>query len=302
MLKKIDLGIILVSYNTKELTLNAIDSIYKSKPHLVFDIWLIDNNSTDGTAGAISRHYPKVHIIKNSRNIGFAAGNNVAIRKIYERTKYVLLLNTDTIITRGDLTTLLKVANEHNWDILSCYLKNPNDTFQPNAGDLPTPVPLLNWLSGLDDIVNKIFPFGSFHQNSLSYYKNNISVGWVGGTAMLIRASVFEKIGFLDERIFMYGEDVEFCWRARKNGLRIGWTNDLKITHIGGASSKEPKFAQWGGELKGLLYLYSKFYGKLGYVFLKFFIYLFLVLRVFAYSMLAKFDYAKTYARIATTL
>ena len=119
---------------------------------------------------------------------------------------------------------------------------------------------------------------------------------------MLINSRVFEKIGFFDEKIFMYGEDVDFCWRAKDEGYKVGWTNSADILHIGGASSGKPKYVQWLGEFKGLLYLYEKHYNKIAQVLLKIDMFYFIFLRSIAFFVIGKREHAKTYAEIITKI
>lgn len=292
------LEIILLNYKTADMTIDAIKSIYENPPDCSYRLWLVDNASNDGSLEKIRKALPKVKTIANPENSGFAIGNNLAIKKAYPGGEYYLLINTDTIVYKNSLSALVKFADETNHGIVSCYLTNPDGSFQPNCGDLPTIIPMMTWLTGIDDIFKKVINIPSYHQESKKYYVDGKTVGWISGSVFLIKKETIEKIGMLDEKIFMYGEDVEYCWKAKRAGISCGWTDKGKILHIGGASSDKPKLRQWAGEFKGLFYLYKKFYGFVPSLAVRLISYFFIILRAFAFMLMGKFDHAKTYVQV----
>lgn len=292
------LAIIFLNYKTADMTIDAIKSVYKYPPDCSFDVWMVDNASNDGSIEKIEKAFPSVKIIANDENSGFAIGNNLAIKKAYPESKYYLLINTDTIVYKDSLTELVNFADNSDHGIVSCYLTNPDGSFQPNCGDLPTFIPMATWLTGIDDIFKKFTNIPSYHQESKKYYKDGRSVGWISGSVFLIKKEVIEKIGMLDEKIFMYGEDVEYCWKAKRSGFTCGWTNKGKILHIGGASSDKPRLRQWAGEFRGLFYLYKKFYGAVPAFFVRIFSYVFILLRALAFLIMGKLEHAKTYVQV----
>lgn len=296
-----DLAIIILSFNTKDLTLKCLDSIYSKKWQVDFEVWIVDNGSTDGSVEQIKKKYKEVNIIENPLNLGFTAGNNVGLKKA--KAKTYLLLNSDTEVLDDSLDNLYNFAQNNNFGIISAKLLNKDKTLQPNAGNLPFGISLFVWISGLDDflpIFKKLLP--SYHRKYKEYYSENKEADWVGGTAMLIKAEVLEKIGFLDENIFMYGEDVEYCIRAWKEGIKVGFTKDSQVVHLGGGSSKDPEYKQWLGEYKGLIYIYRKYSNFLGLVYLKTLIYLFTILRILAFLIIGRKEASFTYAKILTSL
>lgn len=297
----VDLSIIIVTYNTCDLTFECLKSIYNHKWQISFEVILVDNNSSDFTVESVKKNFPKVLIIESKQNGGFSKGNNLGIIKA--RSEYCLLLNSDTKVLPGSLDKLVEFAKTKNFPVVSCRLLYQDGTFQHNGGYLPTFGPLLLWLSGLDDILSVVgIKTASYHLKDERQYQDEKNLGWVAGTAMLIKKEVFDCVGLLDEKIFMYGEDVEFCFRVNKFGYTVGWTNDATIIHIGGGSQKFPQLAQWRGEFKGLLYLYKKHYGRLAAGGLKLAIYIFTMLRMLAFCLLGKFSYTFTYAKIITTI
>lgn len=255
------LSVIIISYNTKQLTADAIHSVLAQKDIDPVEIIVVDNNSSDGSVAFLKEKFKsKITVIAQSTNHGFSQANNVGISTA--TGKYLLLLNSDTVTLPGALHQLLIAADSNpQYGILSPRLLNPNHTYQPQGGQLPT---LLNiaawWLWPLPGVFPGIEPY----QNSIDPSRGSeriMETGWVGGTAMLLRREVVEKIGILDERIFMYAEDVDYCLRSRNAGFRIGIVSTASVMHYGSASggSHHSKL----GEIKGLRYVLSKSHSRL---------------------------------------
>ncbi|MFA5933037.1 MAG: glycosyltransferase family 2 protein [Microgenomates group bacterium] len=296
----INLVIIIVNFNTEKLVLECLDSIFKNKPDGEFKVIVVDNNSTDDSVESIKKLFPEVDLIESKENLGFAGGNNLALTGI--NAKYYLLLNSDTLVNKNSLDNLVNFAENSDYGICSCKLTYQNGSFQPNAGELPSFIPVLLWLSGLDDILGKIIHIKSYQARDKGYYKNKTQVGWISGSVMLIKKDVIEKIGVLDEGIFMYGEDVDYCFRANRAGFRVGWTDEAEIIHIGGASSSKPKYNQWIGEFRGMIYVYNKLFGFMPAQLIRIFFYFFILIRAFAFLVLGKILYSRTYAKIFINL
>lgn len=290
----IDLCIIIVSFNTKDLTKACLDSVLNGKFKKNLEIRVVDNASTDGSIEMLES-YEGISLIKSSENLGFARANNLAFRQA--NSKYYLMLNSDTIVDKGVLDILYEETVKHDYGISSCQLKYANGNFQPNGGDLPKLFPVLSWLTGVDDICRMVgIKVATFHYNQQSEFGGQI--GWVAGTAMVIRRDVIDTVGLLDEKLFMYVEDVDYCWRASRMGHQIGWVRGATIMHIGGGSSKSPRVAQWRGEFRGLVYLYRKYYGSVVSILLRLLIVLFGVVRMVGFGLLGKWDYSKAYGKV----
>lgn len=288
--------VVILNFNTEHLLQKCLTSLFKNGESSHFNVWVVDNASVDDSISMLKKDFPEVKIIQNSTNLGFAGGNNVALSQV--RTENVLLLNSDTIILDNAVDQLTNFLEREKFGIISCKLLNPNKSLQPNAGDLPSIFPIFFWLSGLDDlpIVGKLLP--SFHRKDKDFYSMEKEVGWVSGSVMMIKRSVIDKIGLMDDSIFMYGEDVDYCLRAKKSGFKIGWTNSAQIIHLGGGSSKDPRSRQWLGEFKGLIFLYKKHFGLLSAFILRLVIYFFTFLRVVAFLLIGKVNVSRTYAKI----
>lgn len=276
------LSIIIVSYNTKALTLQAIESVFSSTKnsqllHDKMEVWVVDNKSSDGSSAAIedlTKKYPHLHFIQNQTNAGFAAGNNLALAKA--TGKYLLLLNSDTVITNDALEKMVTAFEDRplgastavldrtfdkldHLGILSSQLVNPDGTLQPQGGSFPSLFSLAIHMLMLDDVplVGKLLPSTQHTgKNTRTQGEQIYQLDWVGGTAMMIRKEVLEEVGLLDDNIFMYGEDIEFCMRAKNHHWDVAVLPEAKITHFGSASSSSKNAII--GELKGYVYIWAK--------------------------------------------
>ncbi len=295
-----DLTIIILSFNTREFTLNCIESVFNNKWQSKIKVCLVDNNSSDETVKVVKKEYPSVEVIENKENLGFSAGNNVALRTLNSR--YYLLLNSDTEIIKGALDYLVKLMDDKNFGIASCKLINPDGSLQPNAGDLPTLIPISSWLTGLDDLLNIFLNFPTFHPKSNRYFSGEKQVGWVSGAAMMIKNEVLKQVGYLDENIFMYDEDVDFCLRARKKEFKIGWTDKVSIIHAGGGSSKHPQLFQWTNEFRNLEYIYKKHFNLFQTIIVKILIRVFIIARIVVFMLMGKINYALIYGKVLSKI
>lgn len=281
------LSIIIISYNTKYLTLQSVESAWRdaqASPKLKgrTEIIVIDNNSSDKSVAELKEEFnsKNIRIIRNKNNVGFAAANNQGIK--LAKGKFLLLLNSDTITQQGALETLVKTmesyplddststlsSEQHRLDklgILAPTLLNEDGTVQSQGGQLPNLLSLFFHMTFLDDLplIGKFLPStqhtGFRQTEKLRYYTKDqrlIRRDWVGGTAMLIRRELIEEIGDLDSNIFMYGEDIEFCIRARHHHWDVAIHPQAKITHLGSASSSATNALK--GELKNYIYIWSK--------------------------------------------
>jgi GT2 family glycosyltransferase len=307
------LTIIIVSYNTKKLTLQTIETAWKeaqSSKTLAkkTEIIIVDNDSKDGTVAAIKNDFSSknIKVIANKHNKGFASANNQGIK--IAKGKYIILLNSDTIVQKGGLSTMVETFERYPIDnktatlasersrvdrlgILAPTLINPDGTLQPQGGDLPTLFSLFSHMSFLDDlpIIGKLLPStqhtGFRQSEKLRYHTNDarlIKRGWVGGTAMMIRKEVIKEIGSLDDAIFMYGEDTEYCMRADHHHWDIAIDPQAKITHFGQASSSSANAIK--GEFKSYLYNWSKHKPLWQMQFIKGILRMGMILRIIAFS------------------
>lgn len=289
------IAVSIVSYNTSALLKKTLENLYSQKKVENPEVWIVDNNSSDDSVEMIKKHFPKVKLIESKENLGFAKGQNLALKKI--KAPLVLILNPDTDFPSDALSKVVEFMNQNpEIGIASCKIVDSKGHIGSNGGDLPFGIALLSWLFNFDA---KGIP--SFHRSDKEFY-NSKNVGWVGGTFMIVRSEVFEKSGYFNEDYFMYFEDVEFCWKAGKKAFKIGFNPDLTITHLSGASSKNPKLTQWKGEMKGLINFSYKQFGFLYGLSVSILVRLALLLRVIAFTVLGKLDYSGNYLKILTSL
>ncbi len=236
----IDVSIIIVNYNVKEFLLNLLDSLKKASVNIKTEIIIVDNNSTDGSIEAINQKYPSVITIRNKKNVGFGAANNQALE--IAKGKYLLLINPDTLVKENTLTEMIKFM-EANPDvgIAGCKVLNPDGTLQLACRrSFPTPWVSFTKVMGL----SKTFPKSKlFAKYNLTYLDENQSneVDAISGSFMFMRKNVYDKVGGFDTDFFMYGEDLDLCYRVQKNGFKVYYVKDTEIIHYKGESTKRSK-------------------------------------------------------------
>lgn len=248
------LSIIIVNYNTEKLTLQCLESLYKSNDHIKWEVIVIDNASSDNSLKSFSQNYPDITVIANPTNMGFGAANNIGAAKA--SGDYLLFLNSDCEVYPDTLQEWYDLVLAHESVISSCRLLNPDATLQPQGGSLPTLTNIFDWMFFFDDIplINQMIV--PYQQQSLRYFAKDQTPGWLGGTALMVKRSVFEGLEGFDEAIFMYGEDVEFSFRAKLKGFRLDYFAKPQIRHLGQGSSTPEK--AYLGEYQGLLYIWKK--------------------------------------------
>lgn len=252
----LDLSIIIVNWNTQELLAGCLNSIYAHEPDVLFEILVVDNASSDGSVAMVQGHYPSVQIITNQTNAGFAKANNQAIK--LSKGRYVLLLNSDTVVSPGSLDTMVHFLNEQpKAAAVAPKLVNPDGSFQASYADFPTLLSEFLLITGLARRV--IGP----HAPSPTPTAGEVarSVDWVAGAAILVRRSVIDEIGGLDEGYFLYSEETDWCWRMQQAGWQVWYLPDVQITHIGGASSSKRSQESYVNLYMSKLLFFKKSYG-----------------------------------------
>ncbi len=291
----LDLTISIINYRTKQLTENCLNSIFSKKWKIKFDVWVVDNDSGDGSLEYLMDRFPKVNFIASKKNLGFAGGHNLVLKKL--RSRYALILNSDTIVLDDVLDKMTRFMDRSpDFGIASCKVLGFDGLLQPNGGDLPLGLALLFWQLNLDALGGP-----SFHQQNSDYYKKVHEVGWVSGNFMIIRREVLDN-GALNDDYFMYFEDVEFCFKAHKKGFKVMINPEVSIKHLSGGSLDQPSFRQWLGEYRGLIYFYRHQFGEVSGFSVKIFIIATTVLRIIAFTLIGKFKISQTYAKVLINL
>lgn len=247
------LSVIIVSFNTKDIILACLNSLYRFTSSINFEVIVVDNASTDGSVIALTQFestHSNFRLVHSSANIGFGRANNLGVKEA--TGNYLLFLNSDTVFTSNNLPYCLKVVDDDTRiGAYSCNLINRDGSHQPSGGYFPNLFRLIAWQIFLDDIP----PFSSFI-NSIHPHISRSQPDWLTGAFMLIPARIFKRVGGFDEKIFMYTEELELCYRIKKLRKKIIYDSHTNIIHLGGAS---------GGshiaiikEVEGMLYFWRK--------------------------------------------
>ncbi len=248
----IDLSVIILSYNTREVTDRCL-TLAAAAAKKDTEIIVVDNGSTDGSAEMIAKKHPEVKLINTGQNLGFAAGNNLALRQA--TGKYLLLLNSDVFVRKETFVRTVNYFERHTQaDVVGCRLELPSGRLQPSAGHLPTPKNVVLWLLGLD----KLLGIDGVHPKNAEFFKKSRRVEWVMGAFLAMRRDVWEKTGGMDEHFFMYMEEVEWCWRMKTKGFSVWYVPEWTVTHLSQASSRGDVRGPLVKEMVGLSYLIQR--------------------------------------------
>lgn len=254
----IDISICMVSLNCWHVLKNCLDSLPQDESAFTYEVIIVDNASTDGTPDLIRQHFPDVHLIRNTYNAGFTRATNQGIEQSTGR--YILWLNTDTILRPDSLQQLLQYMEEHpEVGIAGPKVLNPDGSFQPQCKrGMPTPLASLCYMLRLHQRWPNNPRIGQYLLTHLSPNRSH-QVDAVSGCCLMARREVWNTIGPLDERIFAFGEDIDWCVRAHKAGWEIWYYPKSVITHLkgqGGVHAK-PYHKAWGMH-QGMWVFYRK--------------------------------------------
>jgi hypothetical protein len=283
-MNKIDLSIIIVSYNVKELLINCINSIYSAIPQTInAEIIVVDNNSSDKSVEYIKEHFKTVSLIDNKFNAGFALGNNQGMQ--IAKGEVFFLLNPDTEVYPGAIEVLYKyITSNKHCSIVAPQLILADDSIQPSA-----------WKNhSYLDMVYETFFISKFY-NRLNYrpedYIKQMEVKTLSGAALIFRKELVEKIGDLDVQFF-WMEDIDFCYRAQKIG-KLVYLPSAKVRHFSGSSQKSNQKAAISNQIISKLKYYRKHNGLFKEIIAIFTCFIFIVSRILALSLL--FPFKKQY-------
>lgn len=286
-MNSIDLSIVIVTYKTREVTLDCIRSIYGSITKYKFEVIVVDNLSEDNTIEEIRNKYPDVLLIASNQNVGFSKGNNLGIKQC--SGNYIMLLNSDTILFENSIENLLESTIFHGYKICGPKLLNKNETIQRSWFNFPSSIKIFLRLTEIYTIFYKLSKFRAFRlifskrkpAFMLNEIAENTRMSYLSFACILISKEVFSKIGLLDENLAFYHEDCEYGIRANKAGYNIIYNIESKIIHLGGTSSSGSSLFAFENDVKGLLHVYKKHYSVRKFLTLKKSIYLALTWRMF---------------------
>lgn len=283
---KLDLSIVIVTWNAEKLLKRCLDSIYAESKNIALEVWVIDNNSEDETRKMIKERFPEVKLIANSGNPGFAKANNQAIKKT--RGDFILILNPDILIQNRAIEKALFYAKKHpDLGMVGVRLTDKDGHPQLTAGrKLPS-----IWGEICLNILRSPFPqskmFGSYTMGWWDH-KSRREVEAICGAFMLMPANLLKRLGGFDESFFMYGEDVDLCFRTKKSGKKIMYLGDIPIIHFGAKSTNYSLPSIYRASLAGVESSYryfkknkSQFYAKSYKLVIRFFAFWELLARFF---------------------
>jgi GT2 family glycosyltransferase len=236
-----DLSVIIVNYNVKELLENCINSVLASSKNVSTEIIVVDNNSYDGSLDYIRKKFAgekRVKLIENRTNLGFSRANNLGAR--VAKGKYILILNPDTVLQEDTLKRALDFyESKPDSGVVGCKLVLPNGKLDLACRrSFPTPSVAVYRMLGLSKIFPRSKAFGKYNLTYLDENQTN-EVDSVCGAFMLIRRDLYEKLGGFDETYFMYGEDLDLCYRIRKLGLKVYYFPGTSAIHFKGSSTRK---------------------------------------------------------------
>jgi hypothetical protein len=257
----LDLSIVIVNYDTGDLLRECLRSLFASEGDFTYQVTVVDNHSQDGSAALVRREFPQVDLLENPENVGYAQANNQGLK--CQKARYYLLLNPDTVLPPGALRGMLSFMEEH----LQAGIAGPKLMMADGRLDLacrrsfPTPEVSFYRLSGLGRLFPKSKRFGRYN---LTYLDPDqvAEVDSVVGAFMMIRGETLEEVGYLDEEFFLYGEDLDFAYRAKKAGWKVYYYPQVTVLHYKRRSSSQNRKRAQHEFYRAMHLFYRKHYAK----------------------------------------
>lgn len=282
-----ELSVVIVSYNTRKLLEECFSSLFVSLKTANLlgksEVIVVDNYSKDGSIQMVEKKFPQVTLIKNRQNLGFGNACNQGIGKA--QGTYILLLNSDTIVFPETISNSLKVVkNRLDVAILGCRLLNEDYSLQYSAGYFPSLPRVFFWMFFIDDLPIVKSLIKAYHEEDPEFYNKEHEVDWVMGAFFLIRKEATDN-NLFDPKVFMYVEEVEYCFRIKKEGWKILYTPSACLIHKkgGSAGNKEAGILE---EFLGLRYFYRKHYSGFSFFLLKLILAFGALLRIIVFGIM----------------
>ena len=257
-----DLSVIIVNWNAKELLAACLESLFADREGVTMELFVVDNASSDGSVEMVQRGFPAAILIANTENLGFARAANQAIRR--SRGRYILLLNPDTLVVKHALARMVRFLDHQPLvGALGAKILTPNGDIDFRGGRR-FPTPLTEFFD--QATFSKIFPTSRiFGRYLMGYWDHNDSreVDLLSGACIMVRRETIEEVGPLDEEFFLYGEDVEWCYRIKRAGWKIFYYAEAQIIHLGGGSTKDSPESLGVEALRSMNLFFKKGYGVL---------------------------------------
>jgi GT2 family glycosyltransferase len=252
----VDVSVVIVNWNTCDLLRACLLSIQNTLPPSSYEIFVVDNASTDGSAEMVTREFPAVRLISNQENVGFGRANNQAL--LCAHGEYLVLLNPDTEVFPGTIARCVDfMASSPETAVVGGELVNPDGSLQVGYFDFPT-----FWYR-VDCFLGRANRYYARWYRDYSPFPPVREVDWVSGSFIVVRRRAAEAVGLFDERFFIFAEETEWCYRFRKSGWKVHYLSEAKILHRHHQSTrKAPRMLQTHA-IRGQLILFWTHYGKL---------------------------------------
>jgi GT2 family glycosyltransferase len=258
----VDLSVIIVSFNTRQLLQDCLASVFRTRGDLRLEIFVVDNASSDGSVEMVRAQFPEVILLANQVNVGYSTANNQALRVC--RGAHILLLNSDTVV-KPDVFQKCTAFMQQDPTIgaLSCKVVLPSGELDLACRrSVPTPMVAFWRFSGLYQLFPKSRTFGQYNLTYLDE-DETYEVGAIMGAFTLLSRECFLEVGLLDESFFMYGEDLDWCYRIHKAGFKIMYYPEVQIMHYKGASSKRRRPPKMVHEYhRAMMLFYRKYFAR----------------------------------------
>jgi GT2 family glycosyltransferase len=258
----VDISFIIVNWNTRDILINCLNSIYKTAGDIDYEVCVVDNNSTDGSQEAIRKRFPEVNLIENNTNTGFAHANNQALEIMQGR--FALLLNSDAILQEGAARSLLSFMNDFpGAGIAGAQLLNDDGSKQNSIDNFP---------SLETEVFNKSilrFFFPNKYPGKGKSYQSPIEVDSVIGACMMVREEAMGEVCILDEDYFIFLEETDWCFRMHENGWKVYHVPDARVIHLSGHSKRKSPWESQIEYYKSLYMFFRKNRGGVPYIILR---------------------------------
>ena len=252
------LSVLIVNWNTRELLRACLQSLRRYPLSEPMEVWVLDNASQDGSAEMVRSEFPEVQLIASERNLGYAAGNNLLLEKA--QGDYLLLLNPDTEVTQGALDTAVQYMREHpEVAALGAKLIYPDGRVQRSVRGFPEPEAVMWEYLGLARLFPRSRRFGAYRMTWFTY-DQMAEVDQPMGTFLMLSRRAVRAVGLMDERFPIFFNEVDWCYRAKKEGLKIVFHPDVVIIHHGGASTRQVRPQMIWESHRSLQKFYQKHY------------------------------------------
>ncbi len=242
------ISVILISYNTAQLSVEALNSLFASVGDFELDVFVVDNASKDDSLSVIKNAFPNINLIANKINVGFGRANNQVLPLI--KGDYVLLLNTDAFVQPDTLAKTVTYMQEHaNCGVLGVRLVGRDNEQQPSCRYFPTPFNLFAQRMGLHRFLPNLKMVDDINWNPAITQ----NCDWVPGCYYLVRKAVIDQVGLFDAKYFLYSEEVDHCFAVKKAGWQVTYFAQTSVIHLGGESAKSDGTISNGGKQLSVL-------------------------------------------------